>query len=323
LISVTTLSIISILVIIGTILPVSNSKHWFVRGQAYFRMWYPFIHLLLISIWIFMPTINAITFILVFLLFICAVFCLKDILPFTRWYKKEIIGCSNREKMSTLNILIYNVYQKNDKYGKLIDKVNSLNPDIVLLLETNKHWQKAMDPLIKKYPYNIMAIQEDTYGMMILSKLEPIEKNIEQLTDQNIPSIDCLVKIKDQKIRIRCLHPKPPIPGEAMSSKQKDTEFMEAAKRIHQQPDDELNIIIGDLNDVVWSKASKRLKKESGLKDPRVGRGTFSTFPTYFPIRFPLDQIFCSSELLLSELKVLENIGSDHFPIYVEFCIPE
>jgi len=270
-----------------------------------------------------MTNLNLVSGIIILLLLICAYICLNDILPFSKLYKKEIKDCLNASEASKFDILIYNVYQDNDQYEKLIQKVKSHDPDILLLLETNEDWRKEMKPLIDSFPYNIKAIQENTYGMMMLTKLKPLEQRIDKLSDDEIPSIECLVKIMDQKIRIRGLHPKPPIPGEAKTSKQKDEEFAEAAKRISQLPDDELKIVIGDLNDVVWSKASKKFKKTSGLKDPRVGRGTYSTFPTYFPIRFPLDHIFCSSELLLSKLKVLENIGSDHFPIYVEFCVPK
>jgi len=305
-------------VIIGTLLPFLEFKHWFVRGQAYFKFWYFITNLILTGIWVFITPFNAA---IVLLLILCALICLRDILPFTKLYKKEIRGCTDDSELSKLKILIYNVYQKNEEYVKLIEKVRSLDPDILLLLETNETWRKALLPLIDKYPYNIKAIQENTYGMMMLSKFEPIEKGVENLSANDIPSIDCLIKMDGQKIRIRGLHPKPPIPGEALSSKQKDAEFAEAAKIISQLPADELKVVIGDLNDVVWSKASKRFKKVSGLKDPRVGRGTYSTFPTYSPIRFPLDHIFCSKELLLSELKVYENIGSDHFPIYVEFCL--
>jgi len=315
--------IISLLVVIGTLLPIFESKHWFVRGQAYFRFWYLIINSGLIAFFLFMTDINKVSVMVVIVLISCALICLRDILPFTKWYKKEIKGCLNSSNLNKIRILAYNVYQENDDYHQLIQKVNSIDPDIVLLLETNEKWRKAMHPLIEKYPYNIKAIQENTYGMMLLSKLEPLEKGVERLSDEDIPSIDYLIKIKNQKIRLRGLHPKPPIPGEALTSEQKDAEFAEAAKLLSERPEDELIIVIGDLNDVVWSKASKRFKKTSGLGDPRVGRGTYSTFPTYFPIRFPLDHIFCSSQLLLSELKVLENIGSDHFPIYVEFCVPE
>lgn len=319
----TLLYILSIFVIIGTALPILNNKHWLIRGQAYFRFWYFIVNIILITCWAYTTNLSLVSGIIIMLLFICAIISLIDIFPFSKFSKKEIKDCTLQSGESKFDILIYNVYQDNKEYEKLIQKVKALEPDIVLLLETNEKWCEEMGPLLSLYPYNIKAIQENTYGMMMLTKLKPLEQSVDNLSDDEIPSIECLVKIFNHKIRIRGLHPKPPIPGEAKTSKQKDKEFAKAAKRISQLPDDELQIVIGDLNDVVWSKASKRFKKTTGLKDPRIGRGTFSTFPTYFPIRFPLDHIFCSSDFLISKLEVLENIGSDHFPIYIEFCISD
>jgi len=278
--------------------------------------------LLLIIIWLIVFPNLLQAKVMLLLLGGCAVLCLRDVLPFTRWYKKEIRTCASNNKNIELDILVYNVYQENDKYQDLIDKVNELSPDLVLLLETNSEWDKALLPLNEIYPYSVKAIQDNTYGMMLLSKLKPLEKDIEYLDKKDVPSVDTLLTIKDRKLRIIGLHPLPPIPTEAMTSRQKDAEFEAAAERINELSDEEVKIVAGDLNDVVWSKASNRFKKSTGLKDPRVGRGTFSTFPTYSPIRFPLDHILCSPELELIELKVLENLGSDHFPIYVRFNIP-
>ena len=315
------LYVISILSIIGTLLPISDNKNWFIRGQAYFRFWYLFSNLILLGILLTINPLEIYHYLIIALLFFSALICLRDIIPFTKWYPKEIKDCQIKDLEKNLSILTYNVYQKNDKYQPLIELVDNLSPDFILLLETNKDWQKALKSLDKIYPYQVKVIQENTYGMMLLSKFEPLEENVERLTDKKIPSIDFMIKFYDKKVRLRGLHPRPPIPGEALSSKQKDAEFREAAKIIADLPSDEMVIVMGDLNDVVWSKASKRFKKISKLKDPRIGRGTYSTFPTYFPIRFPLDHIFCSPELFLADLTVLENIGSDHFPIYVKFCV--
>ncbi|MBT8231706.1 MAG: endonuclease/exonuclease/phosphatase family protein [Saprospiraceae bacterium] len=317
------LYLISILTIVGNLLPFSDSKHWFIRGQAYFRFWYLLMNVILILVWIGFFSINVFSFIIICFLILSSAICLKDILPFTKWYKKEVQNCSQCDHKNSLSILVFNVYQKNTAYQKLIDLVKMVDPDIILLLETNNAWAEALKPLDKIYKNCVKVIQENTYGMMLYSKLPSLEEKIERLSDDKIPSIDYLGIINNKKLRIRGLHPRPPIPGEALSSKQKDAEFREAAKIISQLDENELKIVIGDLNDVVWSKASKKFKNISGLKDPRVGRSTLSTFPTYSPIRFPLDHIFCSSELLISDFKVLENIGSDHFPVYIRFCVPD
>jgi len=318
----TLLYIVSTLLVIGTLLPVSDSKHWFVRGQAYFRFWYLCLLLIITTLWLFYIPITLEGTLALVVLLLCIGLCLRDVLPFTPWYRREIRSVKGISNSKNLSFLIFNVYQENEDYQKLLDKVKTLTPDIILLLETNSAWDTALASLENSYPYIIKEIREDTYGIVLYSKIKPEEQRIDYLTDNGIPSIDCLLKIEQHKIRIRGLHPRPPIPGEALSSEQKDDEFSKAAKLLNNLPSDEISIVIGDLNDVAWSKASKRFKQTTGLKDPRVGRGSYSTFPTYSPVRFPLDHIFCSTQLEIMKFEVIENLGSDHFPIYISFSLP-
>ena len=77
---------------------------------------------------------------------------------------------------------------------------------------------------------------------------------------------------------------------------------------------------MGDLNDVAWSHTTRLFRRISGLLDPRVGRGSYPTFPVQFPFfRFPLDYVFHSEALRLVAIERLEQIGSDHFPMYAAF----
>lgn len=56
--------------------------------------------------------------------------------------------------------------------------------------------------------------------------------------------------------------------------------------------------------------------------DPRIGRGIISTYHAkYKLLRFPIDQMFHSIEIFVQKLIALENIGSDHLPLYCEFVI--
>jgi len=72
------------------------------------------------------------------------------------------------------------------------------------------------------------------------------------------------------------------------------------------------------LDNVAWSHTTNLFLKESGLLDPRMGRGFYNSFDARNPvIRFPLDHVFHSAHFRLVELRRLVKVGSDHFPMLV------
>src|SRR5690606_20912724 len=108
-----------------------------------------------------------------------------------------------------------------------------------------------------------------------------------------------------------------PFPTENSRSTERDAELLLVAKEVKDMRSPIL--VVGDLNDVAWSYTTKLFQKISGLLDPRVGRGFYSTFHAQYPLaRWPLDHIFTSSHFRLICIQRLKNIGSDHFPIFIK-----
>lgn len=143
-----------------------------------------------------------------------------------------------------------------------------------------------------------------------------LSAEVRYFVKQDIPSIDARVQLRSGvEIRIFAVHPNPPRPGE--DTTKRDGEMVLVGREAKQA--DTPVIVMGDLNDVGWSSTTNLFQEVSGLLDPRVGRGFYSTFDASSRIwRYPLDYLFHSSEFRLMKLAVLEHIGSDHFPLLVE-----
>jgi endonuclease/exonuclease/phosphatase (EEP) superfamily protein YafD len=81
-------------------------------------------------------------------------------------------------------------------------------------------------------------------------------------------------------------------------------------------------VVAGDLNDVAWSRTTRRFQRLSGLLDPRVGRGLYNTFDArYVFLRWPLDHLFHDKRFRLVAMRRLPDIGSDHFPMLFEIAL--
>lgn len=219
-----------------------------------------------------------------------------------------------------IKLLTINVYQYNDHYTKTLHCIYKANPDVVFLLETNRDWKDAVQVLKEKYPYSIEIPKENTYGLLFYSKF-PIEKQeIHYLIDDEIPSIIVDVNANGKTVRLYGIHPTPPVPQENPESTDRDAEILIMGKK--SKAYDGPSIVFGDLNDVAWSHTTRLFLRISGMLDPRIGRGMYSTFHAKYALfRWPLDHFFVSSHFRLLDLRVENHVGSDHFPISVTLSI--
>lgn len=249
--------------------------------------------------------------------FFGAGFDLYRILPYSTLWEKETLAMENSSKEEKeLKIMTVNVLQKNHEYGKLIDLINERDPDIILLVEVNKGWVKNLAPIEEEYQVTLKEPLENTYGMAFYTKLSAEVKEIRFLIADDIPSVFARLKLPSgELIEVYGLHPKPP-QIKTKNTTNRDAELVTVAKSASKSKLP--TIVMGDLNDVAWSHTTRLFRRISGLLDPRVGRGTYATFPAGVPFfHFPLDYVFTSEDWKLKDLEVLPSIGSDHYPIFI------
>jgi endonuclease/exonuclease/phosphatase (EEP) superfamily protein YafD len=314
----TALAIAGWIMIAATVLPLSRSEAWWVRIFDFPRLQLTLCFIAIFVMFLLVredPSVADNVFL--GLLALCLAYQLVRMYPYTPLARVQVKRSSKKESDAALSILISNVFMENRCAKKLKAFISENDPDIMLFVETDAWWEQALDDLEASYPRVVRCALDNTYGMLLYSRLELIDAKVRFLIQDDVPSIATGVRLPSgDSVQLRCMHPRPPAPQENDRSTERDAELLIVAKELRDR--DEPSIVAGDLNDVAWSRTNDLFQKISGLLDPRVGRGFFSTFNAKWPLlRFPLDHVFCSKEFRILSFKVLGYCGSDHFPVFV------
>lgn len=275
-----------------------------------------FIQLVLLILFLYFDKVFTVfSWILLGSLLATMVYQLFKIFPYSSLYPRRK---SNASSDAQVSILAGNVLQTNSCYPDFLKIVKHFDADLVLAMETNKEWEKCLTDIEKDYPFSIKVPLENFYGMHLYSKKELQNVAVKYQIEDDKPSIFFDFPTEaNSPIFFCCLHPAPPSPTENETSKERDAELMLTGKQIRDE--DKPTVVCGDMNDVVWSRTTRLFKKMTGMIDPRVGRGFFSTYnANYFFLRFPLDHLFHTRDLYVGKMVRSKNFGSDHFAMYYE-----
>ncbi len=242
------------------------------------------------------------------------------IFPYTSLAPVTVKTARRPDGDATLRLLTSNVQMENEQYDRWLHVVRRADPDVILAVEVNDEWARRLGVLKEAYPYVAGRPQDNYYGMMLLSRLKLIDPAVRFLVQDDVPSIHTGVELRSgQLIYLHGVHPRPPEPLRDQDATPRDAELLVIGREIDEREEDHPTIVAGDLNDVAWSHTTDLFVRLSGLLDPRKGRGLFNTFHAGRPLlRFPLDHVFHSNEFKLVDLKLLEQVGSDHFPVLIE-----
>ncbi|WP_133130598.1 endonuclease/exonuclease/phosphatase family protein [Legionella yabuuchiae] len=320
------LSGLSMLLMIGTLLPFLNSKQWWIRDFDFPRLQIFILSLVTLILFTLTQSLNHWTAYSAFIILILIILYQgSKIFPYTIFFSKQVQNSAPNEK--TFSLITANVLKCNKQAKQCIAMIKQQKPDIILLIEVDHWWVSQLEEVFSVYPYKLLHPLENTYGMLLLSQMELVQPEVKFLISSEVPSIHAHVNpTQGPCFKLICLHPVPPTPpptdGGNSDSKERDIELLKVARMVAET--DDPTIVLGDLNDVAWSKTTDEFQTISGLLDPRRGRGMFNSFHAkYFFLRFPLDHVFSSNHFHCKALKRLESIGSDHFPIYVEFSLEQ
>ncbi len=308
----------------GTGLSLTRGRHWFVRGWDFPRVLLG--SGLALSALVHVALSAGAWYNLLFAaaLLAAAVWQVYKIVPYTPLAPVTVEAAARAPAEATIRFVASNVLMENDEHERWLEVIRKADPDVILVLEMDERWLAEIRVLEEDYPHTVLQPQDNYYGMGLFSRLPLSGTKVRFVVEDDVPSIHTRIRLDGgAEISFHGIHPRPPEPILGVHSTQRDAELVVTGREIRDQRQEERcpTIIAGDFNDVAWSRTTLLFLKLSELLDPRKGRGLFNSFDAnrrWF--RFPLDHVFHSSEFSLVEIKLLEHVGSDHFPVLIELC---
>ncbi|MEB3416789.1 endonuclease/exonuclease/phosphatase family protein [Alteriqipengyuania sp. WL0013] len=250
---------------------------------------------------------------------LAAITNLVRIWPYTALAPSDVALPDQVDGMNCARVLSFNVLQTNDRYPETAALIEKVDPDILLLMETHEPWIEALGPTLARYDYTLIRPLDNKYGMAFATRLQVDAAEMAIVTGSNTPTLYATLRMADgARFELIGLHPRPPLPGE--STDRRDANIARAGSKT---PDGLGNVLaIGDFNDVPWSRTTENFREEGDYLDPRVGRGTFATFPASLAFAgWPLDQIMIKDGVKVAEMNIGRNVGSDHLPMIAKVCV--
>lgn len=213
-----------------------------------------------------------------------------------------------------------NVKVKNVRYDEIIAQVREHDPDLLFLMETDARWISELEPVLAAYEHVDRHPQPEAFGLVFATRLPTLKSSVVENTHRDTPTLYATLQPAGAKpIEFIGLHPKPPLPG--WNTERRDENIVNAGVQTPDRLPDAL--VMGDFNDVPWSRTTSKFRATGNWRDPRIGRGTYPTFPADLLFAgWPLDQLMVKGDLHLRSFEVLPSNGSDHRAMLTHICPP-
>jgi endonuclease/exonuclease/phosphatase (EEP) superfamily protein YafD len=307
---------LSTIALLPTLLPLSSVDWWWVRIWDFPRLQLAILYLLGLGLLWMAADKSWRRIALAGALALAFLYQLTWIVPYLPLAPVQTQAATGADAKASIRIFIANVLMTNRAVDRLRTLIEHADPDVLILTEPDAWWEEQLQGLAQSFLYRTSHPLDNTYGMILYSRLPLVQPGVRFLVEPDIPSIHTRLRLRsDALVELIAVHPRPPQP--AVDTAERDAELVLVGRqaKASRAP----TIVAGDLNDVGWSQTTQLFQQVSGLLDPRRGRGLYATYHADYPVlRYPLDHLFHSREFRLRRMAVLGHFGSDHFPLLVE-----
>lgn len=213
---------------------------------------------------------------------------------------------------------VYRLLQFNARYNnpapeRFLSQVGRLRPDVITINEVSPMWRARLDALAATYPFRVDCAAGE---LMILSR-RPFAAGAEPECSHRNRMAIAAFDFGGQTVEVVALHLFWPWPFS------QPAQVTRIAPRLAELGP--AAILAGDFNAVAWSETVARVGAASRMREPgAIG-------PTWLPRQAPdslrriaglgIDHVLVGSNIGVHGLAAVDEAGSDHLPVLLEFSI--
>jgi endonuclease/exonuclease/phosphatase (EEP) superfamily protein YafD len=217
-----------------------------------------------------------------------------------------------------LRIVSINVRAENEQHEKILTLVRQTTPDFLTLFEVNESWNQVTRLLRQEFTYSQIVLSRGHFGLALFSRYPINRSELKEFASSSVYAIIAHLTVHEQPLTIIGAHVLAPLNHTYWHIRNTHLAALSQTVQVQSAP----VLLIGDLNVTPWSPYFRALLRDSALNDGRRGFGLQLTWPVRFPpLRIPIDHCLISPSITIRRWTKGPEVGSDHFPIIVDFSM--
>lgn len=219
----------------------------------------------------------------------------------------------------TLRALFINMNYSNRALNGARKFIRSADPDLIVLVEVNHAWTNALREMGDDYPFSRrLPSRNDRSGVALLSRIPIANSEVGHFGEARLPAVVARFEIDGKPLTVIGTHAL--TPWGRVRSAYRNQHLSALAQIVNSERGPVM--VLADLNTTSWSPFFEDLLRMTGLRDSRRGFGLQSTWPTGFPpLWVTIDHCLVSSRVVVRNRTIGPHVGSDHYPVIVDFSV--
>lgn len=256
-------------------------------------------------------------------------------------------GGKPSNETANLRVAVANIYGANQNFGAFGEWIDDVQPDVILLQETEVRWTAYLELIEEEYPH-VAKVEHTQWGFSarVYSRYPLLESEVIEIPHEAFPVQRVVIAIGGRHVAIYNAHL-------FWSSEVRDRQNETLRKVL--QAEAYPHVFAGDFNSTIWSVGQRNLVEGLDLRNASFGFGYKPTWPArvrpvlqhFFTLFFlsrhqifrpdttetvapllarfvgiPIDHAYVSPEIGVVSCERGPNINSDHLPLLFDLHIP-